>query len=332
MNRLQAFPRTISPALGRNALLLVCVAALAAAFSYGWSRPLVRPGLIEMRESPYNSIFIHARDGLVSMSFGHRPRGFMAVVDPANERRLVVPYTRLMTLPVAYVPSADRVLEIGFGGGQTLSYLHRHMPQVTVTGVELDAEVVELARKHFRLPDSDRFRIQVEDGRRFLMRPGERFDVILLDAYRGSFVPFHLTTREFYLAAKQRLAPGGVVSQNIATGTMLHDSAVATLRSAFDNVDLYATGGNVVAIAYDGPARDAAALAARAEALQRAHGFHHALPKLLERRRVLARAPKVAPLTDDFAPVETLHAIERHNREPAGSEEPSAEAEAGSRS
>lgn len=332
MSRSHASPRTILPAARRNALLLACVAALVAAFSYGWSRPLDRPGLIEMRESPYNSIFVHARDGLLWMSFGHRPQGFMAIVDPANERRLVAPYTRLMTLPIAYAASADRVLEIGFGGGQTLSYLHRHMPQLVATGVELDAEVVELARKHFQLPDSDRLRIRVEDGRRFLIRSSERFDVILLDAYRGSFVPFHLTTREFYLAAKQRLAPGGVVAQNIATGTMLHDSAVATLRSVFDNVDLYDTGANVVAIAYDGPARDDAALRARAEALQRVHGFHHPLPKLLERRRVLARAPDVAPLTDDFAPVETLHAIERHNRTPGGVEEPSAEAGAGSRS
>jgi spermidine synthase len=288
--------------------------ALIAAFAYAWTRPLGRPGLIEMRESAYNSIFVSARDGFIAMSFGHRPHGYMAVIEPTSERRLVVPYTRFMTVALAYASSVDTVLEIGFGGGQTLSYLHRHIPHLVATGVELDAEVVALARKHFRIPTSERLRVYVDDGRRFLMRTGERFDVILLDAYRSSYVPFHLTTREFYLAARRRLGPGGVLAQNIATTTMLHDASIATLRSVFDNVDLYDSGLNVVGVAYDGPRRDDAELRARAEALQRAYAFTHDLPAMVMRRRVLSRAPDLAPLTDDFAPVETIHAIERHNR------------------
>jgi spermidine synthase len=299
----------------RTALFLVCLVALAAGFAFAWTRPAARPGLIEARDTPYNSIFVHQRDALVVMAFGHNEKRYTeAIHDRENLRRLVVPYTRMMTLPVVYARAAERVLEIGLGGGQTLAYLLRHMPQLVATGIELDSVVIELARKHFALPDTERLRIHADDGRRFLMRTQERFDVILVDAYRGSFVPFHLTTREFYQSVKARLAPGGVVSQNISPDTLLFDSAVATLRSVFDNVDLYQAGANAVAVAYDGPPREAHALHARAEALQRAHGFVHALPELLKRRRVLARVPEAAPLTDDFAPVETLHAIERHNR------------------
>jgi hypothetical protein len=95
---------------------------------------------------------------------------------------------------------------------------------------------------------------------------------------------------------------------------MLFDSAVATLASVFDNVDLYPSGGNVVAIAYDGPRREQAALVARAQALQDMHGFTYPLPELLAERRVMSRAPDAEPLVDDFAPVEMLKSIARHNQ------------------
>ena len=62
-------------------------------------------------------------------------------------------------------------------------------------------------------------RYRAGDGRVFLNRNSERYDLILLDAYRGGYVPFHLLTREFYALVKQRLAPGGAVAFNVHDGT-----------------------------------------------------------------------------------------------------------------
>ncbi len=111
-------------------------------------------------------------------------------------------------------------------------------------------------------------RAVVADGRSFLMRDNDRWDIILIDAYRGPFVPFHLLTKEFYTLVKSRLAPGGVVVQNIEPSTMLFDSATATLNSVFPSVDLYDGGGNVVAVGYDGPSMRQSDLVARATAMQ----------------------------------------------------------------
>ena len=137
-------------------------------------------------------------------------------------------------------------------------YLHQYMPDAHVRVSELDPDVIELARKHFQLRENDRYRVFAMDGRLFLRRQQAQFDVILVDAYRGPFVPFHLLTREFYELAKKRLAPGGVVAQNVEPSTMLFDSAVATMRAVFETVDMYPGGGNVVVVAYDGPRRDLA--------------------------------------------------------------------------
>lgn len=281
--------------------------------------------LLESRESLYNNIYVHRQGDLVLMQFGKNERFWTeSVYDSSDPKALPVTYTRYLTAALAYPPKLDSLLEIGLGGGRTASYLNLFMPELSILSVELDPDVVELAEKYFDVRPNDHLAIETRDGRIHLMRSTAKHDVILVDAYRGPFVPFHMLTREFYITAKRRLSPGGVLAQNIEPTTMLFDSAVATLAGVFDNVDLYPSGGNVVAVAYDGPRRDQADLVARANELQSAHGFRYALPDLVAERRVLTRVPDVRPLVDDFAPVEMLKSIERHNAgidnisEPAG--------------
>ncbi|MEM7026564.1 MAG: fused MFS/spermidine synthase, partial [Pseudomonadota bacterium] len=205
-------------------------------------------------------------------------------------------------------------LEIGLGGGRTAAYLNLHMPELSIRSVELDPEVIDLAITYFGLKPNENFQISAQDGRLHLMRDRTTHDVIMIDAYRGPFVPFHLLTREFYQMTKRRLSPGGIVAQNIEPTTMLFDSAVATIGSVFENVELYEARGNVVAIAYDGPQIPQADLLARGRALQSRHDFRYSLPDLLGERRLVTTLPDQDPLIDDFAPVEMLKSIERHNQ------------------
>ena len=156
-------------------------------------------------------------------------------------------------------------------------------------------------------------RAVVADGRSFLMRDNDRWDMVLIDAYRGPFVPFHLLTKEFYTLVKSRLAPGGVVVQNIEPSTMLFDSATTTLNSVFPSIDLYDGGGNVVAVGYEGPSLRQADLLERAAAIQARYNLRYDLRTMVkDNRRVLGR-PTGKVLTDDFAPVETMRAIEQNN-------------------
>jgi spermidine synthase len=270
-------------------------------------------GLLESRESLYNNIFIFGDKDTVTMTFGQNKRYYtessMSLSDPGA---LTVDYTRLMTLGIAYPPKVERVLEIGLGGGRTVSYLSATLPDTGILAVELDKDVVELARKYFKFRETARLRTVVSDGRSFLMRDSEKWDVILIDAYRGPFVPFHLLTKEFYTLVKSRLAPGGVVVQNIEPSTMLFDSATATLKSVFPSVDLYDGGGNVVAIGYEGPSLRQAELLQRAAAAQERYKPRYDLRTMAGTRRVFGQ-PTGKILTDDFAPVETMRSIEQNN-------------------
>ncbi len=300
--------------IARRAMMLG-LAALPAAPVFAGTAGGSRAGLIERRESQYNTIYVVRQpDGQIGMIFGVNQQLFTeSLYDPAHPRTLPVTYTRYMTVGLAYTPAARSILEIGLGGGRTAYYLHLHMPSTLITCVELDPEVIALAQRHFGITQDTRFRIVQRDGRIYLNQNQTRHDIIMVDAYRGTFVPFHLLTREFFTVVKRRLNPGGCVVQNIEPSTMLFPAAYWTLKAVFANVDLYQADGNIVAVACDGPAKTRAQLTERATALQRTHQFAHPLPAMLSRRNGTPAPERANALTDDFAPVESLRAIDRHN-------------------
>lgn len=276
----------------------------------------VHPDVIDQRESVYNDIYIIRQGPMVVMTFGHNRDLFTETrYDTRDELVLPSPYSRFMTAALAYAGTADRFLEIGFGGGRTTWYLHRSVPSMDIVSVELDPAVVELAKLHFGVRPEPGLRIEVDDGRRWLKRHDEeKWPVIAIDAYRGPSVPFHLLTKEFYELVKSRLAPGGAVAQNVAPSTMMFEAALATMASVFDHIDLYEADGNIVMIAYDGPRRSLESLLASAMRLDATHGFRYALADMVREAKPVIRPPDMEPLTDDFAPVELLRASERHNR------------------
>jgi len=296
--------------------LINCLAFIAVITSLQWLFvPDVNADqLLEMRESSYNNIYIYKRGSIITMTFGHNKRLYVeSEYNQQNARELPVVYTQYMTVGLAYAKSLDSILEIGLGGGRTSWYIHKHLPNASVTTVELDPEVISLAKKYFAIREENNFKIVALDGRIYLARNHNQYDVILIDAYRGPFVPFHLLTREFYGIVKSRLKPGGVAVQNIEPSTMLFDAAIVTIKSVFDNVDLFDAGGNIVIVAYDGPVRSDQELAQNCLIRQKKFVFYHNLNDMIGYRKLLSNLPNQKPLTDDFAPVEYLKGIARHN-------------------
>ena len=271
--------------------------------------------LVETRESLYNNIFVYRDQTYVTMTFGYNKRIYTeSRMNLADRTELPVAYTRYMTVALAYARERSALAMIGLGGGRTSQYLHQFLPAAHIDVVELDPDVIDLAREHFHLQEGPRYRLHAADGRLYLRRVARSYDIVLVDAYRGPFVPFHLLTREFYELLRKRLNQGGVVAQNVEPSTMLFDSAIATMRAVFDQVDMYPAGGNVVVIAYDGPKRELAALEAHAVELQQGLSLPYPLPELVAARRRLVSPLDGNILTDDFAPANMLKAIAQRNR------------------
>lgn len=316
----------LSRLIGLVGLVAAGLVVLAAAWWF-WPQDLAGPkpgigndpGLVTKVESLYNDIYVYRQqDGDYLLSFGaQRLRYIESIIDPKDELALPVYYTQSMTAGLAYAGALNKAMIIGLGGGRTAWYHHKSVPGMKMTAVELDPAVVEIADEYFKVRPEPGFDVVVEDGRVFLTRSPDKYDIILVDAYRGPFVPFHLLTAEFYRLVADHLGPGGVAVQNVEPSTMLFDPAVATIRSAFQHVVFVAGEGNIVILAYNGPERDEAALKQVAADRQAQYGFRYDLTQLLNRRFTPRYNTKAEPLTDDFAPVEYLKAIARHNEKQA---------------
>jgi spermidine synthase len=237
-----------------------------------------------------------------------------SVTDLVDPDALVLRYAQVMTVATIYPGELKKVLMLGLGGGSVSTYLGRFMPEVAIDVVEIDRRVIEVAKQYFGLRETERVRYLDADGRVFLNRNKGLYDLILLDAYRGGFVPFHLLTKEFYALLKERLTPGGAIASNVHDGTKLYHSTVKTLGEVFPSLELYPSGsGEVIAIASMSPAPDKEALASRAAALQERYKFRHPLTDQLRRRMddPRAQAAQGDLITDDFAPVNLYDTIGR---------------------
>jgi spermidine synthase len=272
-------------------------------------------GLVTKVESLYNDISVYRRaDGNLQLLFGaKRLRYIESIVNPADPLDLPVYYTQSMGAGLAYASGLEDAGAIGLGGGGIAWYQHKSLPDLRTTVVELDPEVVRLAGEYFKVRPEPNFDIATEDGRVYLTHSDQRFDILLIDAYRGPFVPFHLLTTEFYKLVAAHLKPGGVAVQNVEPTTMLFDSAVATIRQAFEHLVFLHGDGNIIILAYNGPEKDEATVRQLAAERQAAYKFRYDLAEILGRRFAPEWKESTRPLTDDFAPVEYLKAIERHN-------------------
>ncbi len=153
-------------------------------------------------------------------------------------------YSDYLQLGLAYNPSAKKILVIGLGGAAVQKRLWRDFRDVEVTTVELDPEVVDVAYRWFHLPRNPRLPVVVDDGRRFLQRTDERFDVIMVDAFYSDGVPFHMTTLEFAQLMRDRLTPGGVVATNVIGALTGGSSEITralwkTYAAVFPTVELH---------------------------------------------------------------------------------------------
>jgi spermidine synthase len=284
---------------------------------------LKRPdGRLAHVESEYNDIYVSKRRNNLIMTF--QLKGWDYTESVANLRDpddLVLKYSQAIMASLLYPAEPKRILMIGLGGGSISTYLGRFMPDAIIDTVELDRRVIDVAKQYFGLRETKRVRYLAGDGRVFLNRNKDLYDLILLDAYRGGYVPFHLLTKEFYTLVKNRLAPGGAAAFNVHDGTKLYHSTALTLAEVFPTLDLYPSGlGEVIMTVSADPKLDHEMLATRAAALQERYKFRFPLPDLLKpcsaSQRAMCRMPNPMEeaksgvlITDDFAPVNLYDTI-----------------------
>jgi spermidine synthase len=108
-----------------------------------------------------------------------------------------------------------RTLTIGAGMYAVPMALLRDLPDAQVDVVEIEPILPEIGRRYFSVPDDQRLRTMIDDGRRFLAETQQRYDFIFSDVYASLVIPMQFATKEFFALARDRLTPGGVFFANI---------------------------------------------------------------------------------------------------------------------
>jgi len=294
---------------------LVCALAFFTALAAG--NQTARAATVFETASAYHNIRVVDQDGHRTLCFDDTTQSRMLLRDPAQGH---FEYTEYFQMPWLWNNRLTNVLMIGLGGASTQRTYERLHRDVTVESVEIDPVVLDVAERYFRLKQSPRQKVHVEDGRVFLRRSRARYGAILVDAYLGSrygnSIPYHLATKEFFVLAAGHLSTNGVLAYNVI-GTLdgwqqdLVGSFYRTLKTVFPQVYFFPASGsmNVVIIATQSPGPTTATLLQqRAVALlsRRAMppGFMNRVAAF--RAAPPANAERCPLLTDDYAPVEGL--------------------------
>ena len=138
-------------------------------------------------------------------------------------------------------PRPADVAILGLAGGTAArQYTAAYGTGVQITGVEIDPDIVDVAHRYFHL-DEPNVHAVVADARYWVDTQAARYDVVVMDAYRQPYIPFHLTTREFFSEVRDHLRPGGVAVVNAgrtASDYRLVDAIASTMAAVYSTVFL----------------------------------------------------------------------------------------------
>jgi spermidine synthase len=222
-----------------------------------------------------SSVDVSESNGVRSLHLGSEAvQSAMRVKAPFE---LELRYTRGMMAFLLFADNVKEVLAIGLGGGSVPKYLYYHLPQTSIRVVEINPQVIRIARSYFEVPDNDeRFAIIEGDGVQYLREHTATAQVLMIDAFDSHGIPAELCSQEFFDSCADALTADGCMAINLWSSDRNFDIYLQRIERSFEGKVLtLPTGrpGNIVVIGFRRMLTDLrwAALRERAKALEAYH-------------------------------------------------------------
>jgi spermidine synthase len=281
-------------------------------------------GLIHEEESTYNFIQVVERPNGQRLLLLNEGQGIHSVslpseaFDPDGDPRALLtggPWDYVLIAPFfnppPHPPSAvDDLLVIGLAAGTTPTQFTAVYGPLPIDGVEIDPAIVRVGRRYFDMT-MDNLDVHLTDGRTYLITTDRRYSVVAVDAYRLPYIPWHLTTVQFFRQVRNHLREDGVVAINVGHTPgdwRLVDAMANTMAHVFPSVHVIDVPSslNAIVVATVQPTRSDNLLANRAYLTHPT--LRHLTAQAADQRRPVG--PSSVLFTDDRAPVEQLtHAL-----------------------
>lgn len=210
---------------------------------------------------------------------------------------LSLQYAQAMMLGLIWNSHPQKVYMAGLGGGSLALVLHHYFPEVIIECAEIDPNMLLVARKFFGIPSDDRFQVKIQDGREYLeqQKSPANYDLMLIDVALGDgYIPYNLSTLDFYQICHHHLSKSGVLIINTLGTKGFEGMYIKTLKSVFTQVYLCQTkGGNNIMIGSQEANLSKAEIIKRAKLLQKAHQFTFSLVNQAVDLKPLQEIPQI---------------------------------------
>ena len=165
------------------------------------------------------------------------PGGIQSAVYKDGSDKLVFWYTREMAR-IVMEERPSRILMLGGGAFTLPQYLAERLPNSQIDVVEIDPQLRQISEQHFRYTHPANVNLIFNDARTFVNQSRDTYDMILVDVYGDSSIPFSFITREYAAALVSRLTPEGNVLVNVIAGErgrckQLFDAVNAAYQTEF---------------------------------------------------------------------------------------------------
>lgn len=198
-------------------------------------------GLIYEGESSYNYIQV-LEDGDYRLLRLNEGQGVHSIYHPTT-LNYNGPWEQVLSAPFFNPAPVTResirnISIVGLAAGTTAREAFSVFPDVQIDGIEIDPKIVEVGREYFDMTNP-KLNVIIQDGRWALSKSEKRYDVISVDAYRPPYIPWHMTTREFFQVVYDHLSDQGVMVINIGRGPTdrrLVDALATTIRTVFPTI------------------------------------------------------------------------------------------------
>ena len=226
--------------------MVLCLIALIGLNYYG--KVLFEknnPDIIQDVDSQYSRIWVkNISVGDINYKTMEVDTGLESYINK-NTNEMGAKYLYYYDLFDYYNKDAKSTLMIGGAAYTYPTYYLNKYQEKTIDVAEIDEKMTELAIDEFDLDiENPRLKIYTQDGRSFLNNTENKYDTILIDAFKGLNAPFELTTYEALVKAKNALNDNGMVITNIISSLEGEDEdfikyEYSTYKEVFEDVKLF---------------------------------------------------------------------------------------------
>jgi len=199
------------------------------------------PGQVYETESGYNYIQVLEVGDYRYLRL-NEGQGIHSAYHP-TEINYYGPWKQFLAAPFFNQPSVSpediqNVAIVGLAAGTSARQLSEVFGPIPIDGFEIDGKIIEVGRNLFDM-NQPNLNAVAQDGRWGLAHSSGDYDLIILDAYRPPYIPWHLTTVEFFELVRDRLTNQGAVGINVGRAPddrRLISGIVSTLKQVFPSV------------------------------------------------------------------------------------------------